>query len=97
MSAVLDPLILSVGIARVAVWAAIIIVGWRGRRVLPILFGVLGAVISTIFSFLNAGEDLPRWLDLTGAFLALPTAVLVLIFVLSSVPIVRWRRDGWWL
>lgn len=97
----IDPVLLAVGATRVAIWAAIAVVGYKQRRLLPLAFGALGALTRAVFAIENAHGDLAS--ELTGAanFLAVPTAALILMFVLVTRPTLpaptHGRMRGWYL
>lgn len=90
-----DPLLLASGVARIGIWLAIAIIGYRRRRVLPFTFGAAAAVTSVTFAISNAHGHVPGILTDASTFAALPIAALILAGVVLTAPMER-VRGHWW-
>lgn len=92
----MDPILLIAGLARVCVWVAIAIIGYRQRRLLPLAFGSLAAFTSMVFAITNAHGEIPAWLMDGSSFLALPIAVMILMGVMVTAPVLMAPKSRKW-
>lgn len=91
-----DPTLLVAGLARVAVWAAIAVIGYQQRRLLPLMFGSLAALTSVVFAINNARGEVPRIAIDISTFLALPIAVMILMGVMVTAPVLMAPKSRKW-
>lgn len=93
----LSPILLASGLFRVLLWITIAIIGYQRRRLLPLAYGVLAALVASVHAVTGAHGDLPDPLEDTGALLATPVAALILASVLVTRSTVRLHRGRWLL
>lgn len=93
----LSPVLLASGLLRVGLWAAIAVIGYRRRRLLPLAYGILAALIAAVNAVRGAHGDLPDPLEDTSVLLSTPVAALVLASVLVTRSTVRLRHGRWLL
>lgn len=98
MVAHLDPLLFAFGVARIGLWVAIAAFGYRQRRVLPLAYGGVAALTSTVFAISNAHGHVPGVLTDISTIVALPIVIAILasVHATRSVTPLKHRR-GWYL